>query len=204
VENNIIKTRLYLVRHGESKNYLDDRNAGQWDVDLTQNGFDQIEKLAERLKNEHIYAIISSDLKRAKKSAEIIAFFHKLEVISFKELREINIGEWEGMKFSDIFERSPELKFLKKNPDDLIEFRIPGGESFHELGNRVIKQFEKIIKEMKGKNFLIVGHKLVNQFIISHALGLKLKFFSRIEQDFGCLNLIDYFDDSPIVQLING
>lgn len=204
MENSTTKTKLYLVRHGEGKNYIEKRNAGQWDVGLTKNGVDQIRKLAERLKKENLNAIFASDLVRTRKSAEIIANYHKLDIINIKELREINIGKWEGKKFSDIFQKSPAVKSLEENPDSLLEFRMPGGESFCEVQTRVIKKFKEIIKEMEQKTILIVGHKVVNQFILSNALGLEAKFFFRIEQNFGCLNIIDYYRDSSIVQLING
>ena len=64
--------------------------------------------------------------------------------------------------------------------------------------------FERIRIEEAGKDVIIVVHAGVNRVILSHALGLDLSRMLNFQQDYGCLNIVDYFPDSVLVQLING
>jgi len=66
-------TRLYLMRHGQVKGHDEKRLYGHNDVELTEEGIDQFDRLGERLKGERITAIYSSDLRRSQEGAKIIA-----------------------------------------------------------------------------------------------------------------------------------
>ena len=194
-------TRLYLVRHGALVTSDEWRYVGHKDVELNDTGIDQIKGLADRLKSENISIILSSDLKRSKKSAEIIAETLGLQVLSHKDFREINLGHWEGMtrdeiasNFNDEFER----RFT-----NVAEFRIENGESFVDVKNRVIPRLTSYIDENKGSNILLVAHGGVNRVILCHVLGLNLNNLIRIDQAYACLNIIDYFDGVPVVCLVN-
>ena len=94
------------------------------------------------------------------------------------------------------------MEARKKDP---ARYRSPGGgESIAALAERVLPAFEKIRKEHVGGDFVIVDHGAVNRVILAHALGLDLNRIFNIQQDYGCLNIIDYFPDSVGVRLING
>ena len=89
--------------------------------------------------------------------------------------------------------------------ENIVNFSPPGdGESIAQLSQRVIACLEKILHDQKGKHFLILGHGGVNRVILCHTLGLELSRFFRLQQDYGCLNIIDYYPDSPQVKLLNG
>ncbi len=179
---------IYLVRHGmigideNQKSYI-----GQIDLPLNEEGVKQAEELSQRLGELKISGIYCSDLKRSVKTAEIIAAPHGLSPVARVDLREISLGEWEGLTFAEVIERYPGE--FKKRGADIINFRPPGGENFADLGERVIKAFNDITAESRG-NVVVVGHAGVNRMILCHALGLPVEKLFNISQDYGCINRI--------------
>lgn len=101
-------TRFFLVRHGETVWNRERKYQGQSDIPLTDEGRIQAEKLSERLKNEEIDIIYSSNLKRAVETAEIIAVNHESEVRPTPLMRELNFGVWEGMTFEQVTQSWPQ------------------------------------------------------------------------------------------------
>jgi alpha-ribazole phosphatase/probable phosphoglycerate mutase len=162
-----------------------------------------MEYLAERLRLTRIKAIYSSDLKRSVLGAQIIGRHHDVPIRPLRELREMSFGEWEGMTLQEIHEQFPVE--LEKRKSDLIHFSPPGdSESVGQLSERVLPRLKKIVEEEKENDILIVGHGAVNRVILSEALGLELNQMFRLQQDYGCLNIVDYHVDMPLVRLING
>ncbi len=195
--------RLYMVRHGQVAGYEQFPVYGQTDVDMTEVGIVQMEHLAERLRLVSLGAIYSSDLKRSVKGARIIARYHDAPLYVRPELREMNLGAWEGLTLSELRERYPGE--LEKRKADLVNYQIPGeGETISRLSKRIMTCFQNILNEHKGNDILLVGHGGVNRIILCNALGLDLTRMYNIQQDYGCLNTIDYFPDSTLVRLING
>ena len=194
-------TRLYLVRHGELVTSKEWRYVGQMDVDLNEAGKQQIKKLSSRLSSEQIDRIFSSDLNRTIESAKIIG--NKLGIIneSISEFREIDLGVWEGHTLDEIEERFPDD--LVKRSEDIEDFRVINGESFSDVNKRVIPKIMDIIKNNAGKRILVIAHGGVNRIIIADALGLSINNIPRLEQNYACLNIIDYYKTGPVVRLIN-
>ena len=194
-------TRLYLVRHGELVTSKEWRYVGQMDVELNETGKKQIQNLSGRLSSEQIEMIFSSDLSRTIESAEIIG--KKLEIINepISELREINLGVWEGLTLEEIEESFPED--LVKRSEDIKDFRIINGESFSDVKKRVIPKLKDIIEGNVSKRILVIAHGGVNRIIIADALGLDINNIPRLEQNYACLNIIDYYKSGPVVRLIN-
>ncbi|MBW1722601.1 MAG: histidine phosphatase family protein [Deltaproteobacteria bacterium] len=196
-------SRLYLVRHGQVEGY--DRNPvyGHTDVGITQVGKLQMESLSERLRLADIGVIYSSDLKRSVIGAQIIARYHDVPHHIVPELREMYFGTWEGMTLEEIHERfTHELRKRKKN---IVDFKPPGGgESFSELSGRVSPCFREILEKHQGENILLVGHGGVNRIILCEAMGLDFSRLFSLRQDYGCLNVIDFFPDTTVVRLMNG
>ena len=196
------RTRLYVARHGETTVSAEFRYIGHKDVDITENGVAQMYKLQERLKNEKIDHIYSSDLLRARRGAFIIAQNHNLEPVSCPEFREINLGVWEGLTREEIIEKYPDE--YQSRLDNLANSGIQGGESFSELQKRVTAKLSQILKEHCGDNILLVAHGGVNRVILFDLLNLDLQLIPRVDQQYGCLNIIDYYESGPVVKLVNG
>jgi len=196
------RTRLYLARHGETTTSSEFRFIGHMDVDITENGVEQMTTLRDRLMNDDLNAIFCSDLLRSRKGAEIIGSLHEAQPVPCPEFREIHLGIWEGMTRDEIMERYPEEYKLRLQ--DLAYSHIKDGESFKDLQTRVMDKLSTLLKEWKGKNILLLTHGGVNRVILFHALNLDLQLLPRIDHDYGCLNIIDYYDDGPVIKLVNG
>jgi len=106
------------------------------------------------------------------------------------------------LSFEEIAARYPGE--LQARFQDLANFRIPGGESLMDVRRRALPRLKKIIEEHPGQSVLLVAHAGINRIILSEALGLPLSHLFRLDQNYGCLNIIDYFPDLPVVRLING
>jgi len=202
VGNGVEKVTLCLVRHGQAEHFDKCRFFGHTDIDLTDTGIKQMEIIAQKLKGISMEEVYSSDLKRASKSASIIASHWNKIPRKVPEFRELNFGKWEGLTWEEIDKRFP--GGLKARFEDLINYKIPGGESLEDLQVRVLGKLKKILKGGEGKSILLVTHGGVSRVILCNALGLSLENLFRIEQDYGCLNIIEYFKDTTVVKLVNG
>ncbi len=192
-----------MVRHGQVVGHDGFPVYGHTDVEMTEVGILQMQNLAERLRLVDIRAIYSSDLERSYKGAKIMARHHDAPLHALPELREMHFGAWEGLTLTEIRERFPDE--LERRKADVVRYQIPGeGESIERLSKRIMDCFENILEEQRGNDILLVGHGAVNRVILCHALGLDLSRMFHIHQDYGCLNIIDYFPDSTLVRMING
>lgn len=195
-------TRIYLVRHGQVEGHEEKRYNGQGDVSLTPKGQAQYGMLSMRLQKKSIAAVYSSDLKRCVEGAQLLASGHGVEPQLREELRELHIGDWEGMTWQELQQQYPDQ--WQARLDDIVSYRVPGGESLADLAARVKPAIEKIVSEHPGDELIVVGHGGVNRVILLEAIGAPLERLFHIEQDFGCLNAIDYYPDGrAIVTMLN-
>ncbi len=197
-----VATRIFLVRHGEVVNHGEFRYNGHIDIDITERGLRQMQVVAERLKDEPVKGIYSSGLVRTVKGAAEIARHHNIKPVSDERLKELSAGRWEGLTFAEVQERFPDEAHIRF--EDLVNYRIKEGESLRDLEGRVIPALTDIIESHKGESAAIVAHGGVNRVILCNAMNLRLENFFRIEQDYGCLNIIDFYDNTAVVKLING
>lgn len=197
------KTRIYLVRHGEVAGSEVFRYNGQSDVPLTPRGVEQYRSLAARLQDKPVAACYASDLSRCTLGAEILCGSLGIKPVPKRELRELSFGEWEGKTWSELAERYPDQ--WKARLDDYVNYRAPGGENLLDLAGRVIPAIKEIIARHPDEEILVVSHGGVNRVVLLDALGAPFTSMFRMEQDFGCLNIIDYYaDGNPVVKLLNG
>jgi alpha-ribazole phosphatase/probable phosphoglycerate mutase len=195
-------TRLYLARHGETVGFERMTANGHTDVDITETGIIQMQTLAERLRLVELHAIYATGLKRTEKGARIIGQYHPVPVKKKPDLKEIFFGDWDGMPLEEIERAYPGE--LDKRYADIAGYRPPNGENMADVSKRVLGCLKEILIEEEGKNILIVAHGGVNRLIICDALGLSVKSLFNIQQDYGCLNIIDYYPVNRVVRLLNG
>ena len=196
-------TRLFLIRHGQVVNHHEYRYNGHHDVDITELGVEQMMRLRDALKEEALGAIYSSDLKRSLKGAAIISNPLDLKHAPIEAFRELALGRWEGLTRAEAVEKFPEEASFTFA--DLATSKVQGGESLLDLRERVLPALDSVIKSNSGNPVCIVAHGGVNRVILCDAMGLDLENFFRIEQDYGCLNIIDYHPDGiKVVKLLNG
>jgi alpha-ribazole phosphatase/probable phosphoglycerate mutase len=197
------RTRIYLVRHGQVEGHEERRYNGQANVSLTQLGREQSDRVCDSLIDLPLDAVYSSDLDRSRHCAELVAATHDLTVNIRESLRELNIGDWEGRTWAELQEAYPEAWQARLR--DLVSFQVPGGESFQGAADRIRPTMQRIIESHPNGDVALVAHGGANRIILLDAIGAPLKQAFSIEQDFGCLNIIDYFaDGNSVVKLLNG
>ena len=148
---------LVVIRHGETANNEKDLTRGWGDMALTPEGKEEATKLGENLKDEPD-VLVSSDLKRAKQTADIISKQSGIPLAGTDpRLRTWNIGDYEGKPCA---EADPILSKYVKNPD----IQVPGGESFNDFKTRVLGGIEDIMNQHQGK-VGIVTHSKVQQLL---------------------------------------
>jgi alpha-ribazole phosphatase/probable phosphoglycerate mutase len=195
--------RIYLVRHGQVIAYDRYPIYGHTDVDMTEVGRSQMERLADRLSLTDIKAIYCSDLKRSLLGAQIICRNHDVPLFPLATLREMSFGDWEGLTLEEVRHRYPEE--IKNRQDNLLHFRPSGdSESVATFSKRILSCYNQILTKQKGHDILIVAHGVVNRIILCQALQLDFSCMFRLQQDYGCLNIVDYYADSALVRLLNG
>lgn len=195
-------TRIFLVRHAEVIGGDPKRYNGQRDLDLSPAGITHLEDVASRLSNESLDAIYSSQLMRAYKGAQIIARGRDISVVRRNSLAEKSFGAWEGLTHAESKERFPEE--WSQWMADPGSARPPGGETYGEVRDRVLKELDQILNRHRGQQVAIVAHGGVNRTILCHAFRLDLQYIFRIEQRFAALNIIDFFEDGMAsVHLMN-
>ncbi len=168
-------TKLWLVRHGQTDWNLTGRWQGQAPdaPGLNAIGRAQAIDVREQLRGEQFSAIYSSDLLRARQTAELLAEPWGLTVNLEPRLREINLGVWEGLLADDIAAQYPqELAERAQNPFDA---RAPNGESLREVAGRVLWAVNEIAVKHRGESILIVAHGVSLAVIICHAEGFRLE-----------------------------
>ncbi len=196
-------TRIYLMRHGEVQNGGERRYNGHINIDITENGREKMRRLAGMLAGKDIAAVYSSDLIRTVRGALIISERLGLTNTPLRNLRERSVGAWEGLTAEEIRDRFPEEYTAWRA--DFVNFRPPGGECLLDVRERVLPPYRKLVSSHAGQEVAMVLHGGVNRIIIADALGLDLMNLFRIDQSFGALNIVDYFDDGmAVIKLING
>lgn len=158
----------YLVRHGQD----DDTVRGGWsDASLTSDGFAQAKCLADQIQREHvpIDRIYSSDLKRARQTAEVLAEQLDIPICFRPEFRETNNGDLAGMKHELANERYPGLYWNTLGWNE----RYPNGESPSEFCSRIQNAWEQFKAENKNEEYvLLVTHSGVINVILCTEQGI--------------------------------
>ena len=181
------KKLIYLARHGDIGLGRDKRYIGQSEMPLSALGKKQAALLKEIFSWVPLDNIYCSDIGRAQETANIIASAQQIDPIASAELRELNMGDWEGKLFSEIKAKYP--KEYKERGENIAHYRSPLGESFSDCYKRVIPVFESLTQSDET-TILIVGHAGVNRVILCRVLGIPLDNVFRLDQSYGCINLI--------------
>jgi broad specificity phosphatase PhoE len=192
--------KLILIRHGETYwNHERRVQGGDSDIELNDTGLEQARKLAAFFKNEPIAAILSSPLQRAIATAEVIASNHQLTVEVDQGLRELKVGELEGMSVSNL--STTFSQFLVQWWQEGGPMKLPNGESLVELQQRAWKAVERLLEKHKTNpkhsektTVIIVSHYFVTLSIILKALNLPLDCFTKFKVDLGGVSILEFRD----------
>ena len=152
--------KITTIRHGETDWNRERKPQGSRDIALNETGIKQAEKLAIRLAEEPCDIIYTSDLLRAKKTAEIINQKHNAQLIESSQLRESSFGEFEGKTMNDL--------------ETVAAFEV----FINECAPAHFAQVQGYLKEIVAcgkENVFIVGHFGTVRAIICGLLGLPVE-----------------------------
>lgn len=191
--------RLLLVRHATAEG--NGRFQGHRDVSLTSAGRRELRLLREKCSEYPVRAVYSSDLRRARQTANAVAQTFGLEVDVRPDLREMQFGQWEGLSWNQIVTRFPKLAALwvERFPRQTI----PGAEPLSRFKKRIEAGVSGIVAKNRGQCALIVTHAGVIRFTLGTVLGLPAQNLFRLAQDSCAVNVIDFLETGAVVRCIN-
>ena len=199
-------TKIYFVRHGETKANKLRLLFGQTNWDLTQKGRKQAARaagmLSEIVKKENINLIISSPLKRAKSTAKIVAKKTKIKkIILDKDLTEKSEGNWEVKTFWQVRKQDPKnyYKWIKEP----FKNRPPNGESIADLNKRVKRFYRTILNKYLGKNIIVVCHSGPIRLFILNLLGADIHKFWYLKEECGSITEIHVSKKHSMIWAVN-
>lgn len=189
--------KIFLIRHGETVENAQRIIQGQSNSKLSEKGREQAKKVAGRLANEHIDAIISSPLERADLTAQEIARQHGLDIIYDERISERKFGSFEGINADDYYDR------MDKSGLPRHEFRPPGGESYLDMKNRIESFYRMLLEKYMNKTVVVVAHGSLNRVFLSVVNHVSIEKAHDVRQDNTCVNIIEIVGGNPVVRLVN-
>jgi phosphoserine phosphatase len=181
--------RLIITRHGRSLGNENSIHEGHLPGELSEEGKKQVKKLAERLKDEKIDIIYSSDLKRASDTAKEIAKYHPNIPIHFtKELREVDVGDFTGKRYDET-----DWNNVPKNV-----------ETAEEVQKRVKRFLDKILKEHRNKSVLLVGHDYTDRALATVLFKESYKEREKYKFDNTSVSVFEIGDNNKVkIKILN-
>lgn len=172
--------RLLLARHGVTTYNVEARIQGQQNIPLSPSGEQQAAALGIVLATVPLDAIYSSDLQRARQTAEAVARHQPCPVILWPALREIALGLFEGHTSAELVEEYPqELAAWRSDP---VGTAPPGGETRRQLFQRAIAAYERVLAQHAHGSILWVTHGGIISMVLDYVLGIDIRhpgFFRR-------------------------
>lgn len=205
------KTRICLVRHGETAWNVEKRLQGHLDIPLNENGLKQAAASARGLAGISFAAIYSSDLQRARSTAQAAAKHIGLPVRATRDLRERHYGVLQGLTPQESRVRHPEAfaRYQERDPD----FLISGGESLSSVATRIAATFDRLASAHPGETLLIVSHGGVLDIMHRRAVGKPLdtpRDFSIsnaslnwLEYEAGCWRILSWDDKAHLEETLD-
>ena len=162
------KTRLVLIRHGETLANAQHLLQGASDGPLTVQGEQQSKQLGQHLRSFPIDHIFSSDLIRAIKTAEAIAEHHKAVIEITPLIREWDCGVWDGRTAKEF------LEMLANSGKSISAFEPEGGETLTEVRIRAVKFLDRILAHDRGKTVAVCSHGDFMRMFVGCLLNLDI------------------------------
>ena len=192
-------TRFLLIRHA-TNDTVGKRMAGRMvGVHLNESGKAQAQHLAQQLKGLAIDAIYSSPLERAQETAVPVAEALQLQVNTWADFLELDFGDWTNRLFEEL-RPDPQFKLFNTFRSNT---RIPGGETMQEAQLRFIKGMEKLCQQHPQQTVAVVSHGDPIKAAVAYYGGIHLDFFHRLEISPASVSIVEVFDETARVLLVN-
>jgi broad specificity phosphatase PhoE len=195
-------TRLLLLRHGQTELSVQRRYSGHGDPELTPLGTAQAAGAAARLARvPDIAAVLTSPLRRARQTAEVVAASTGAPLVVRQGLIETDFGKWEGLTFPEARARDPQLHAEWLGSEEVAP---PGGESFAAVGRRVTAELTDVLREYPGATLVLVTHVTPIKMLLRDALQGGPGVLYRLHLDLAALSIVDFYPDGGAsVRLVN-
>ncbi len=182
--------QLFLVRHGETESNRLGLALGQADVPLNERGVWQAGRVAEALAGESLAAVYSSPLARTLDTARAIAGRHALEVQVEGGLIEMDIGEADGLTFTEMRARFPGLLEAWIGPEGPRQ-PMPGGERLVDVQQRAWEAVQQIAARHPDQSVCAVTHNFVILTVLATILKIELADFRRLRHAVAAISELD-------------
>jgi probable phosphoglycerate mutase len=183
-------TRILAIRHGQTAWNADGRIQGHTDIGLDDTGQWQAERLAEALQGEALHGLYSSDLLRARQTAQLLQRFSTESLRLDTGLRERSFGRMEGLSFAEIEERWPQEAARWRQRD--ADFAPGGGETLKAFYARCVATAARLAAAHAGQTIVLVAHGGVLDMLYRAAAGLDLAAPRRWELGNASVNRLLY------------
>ena len=187
-------SRLYIARHGETNENANGIVQGHSRGTLSPRGLRQAALLAQRFASIPIDSIYSSDLPRARITAEQIALVVGADVRTDPRLREKCFGIYEGRPTSDY------VRDRAAQGGEKLLFCVPGGETFPDLFGRCAEFMDELLSTETAETVLIVAHGGTNRGLIRALLRLSDEEALTVGQDNTCVNRFDFQPGTRVIK----
>ena len=174
--------QIVLVRHGATDWNLQGRCQGATDRELNAVGIRQAREIAAALAAESIHAIYSSNLKRARQTADLIGRAHRLAVMIEDDVRELDHGDLEGLTFNEIKQNYPD--FIRRWRTEPAELQVPGGERLIDVAERSWMGLNRIVeRHPTAQTIAVVSHNFPILGIVCRITGTHLNHYRSFRLD---------------------
>ena len=188
---------IVLIRHGEIEGHKG-RAVGQIDLPLSHNGLSHAAQLADSLDSFQPRRIYCSPLTRTMQTASFIEKKSGLKATFVPEIKEINLGEWDGLDFSELKKLYP--WDYKQRGEDIAGFRAPGGENFTDVKERVSSFMKRMEDDFPA---VVITHAGVIRTILHIVLGFPLENIFRMKPEYCHATVIERKGESFFLKSYN-
>ena len=195
---------LYLIRHGATeantrRPYV--LQGRRTDLPLSEIGLRQAEAVGRALEDRAIDHVVSSPLRRARQTAEVLAEPHGVSVQLMDDLTECDVGRWEGLSWEDVRRQDgPYLDTFEADPGTVP---YADGESFQQVQDRAVPAVERLIRDQPTGNLVIVTHNVVARVIVAHVCGVPIAKARTIRLDNGGITIVSIADGTENLLTLN-
>ncbi len=192
---------LYMVRHGQTAASRENRFSGSSDPPLTAAGEAMAQEFARAYATLNWDAIYSSPMLRARQTADALGRLTGVQVAIEDGLKEMDYGEWEGLKHDDVKVRWP--KAFEYWAADVASRGTPGGETAFHVAARAMRVVEAIRSRHQRGNVMLVSHKATLRVITCALLGLDVRLFrERIAQPVATVTMFAVTGTTALLTLL--
>ncbi len=189
-------TTMVLLRHGVTDHTVRKLFCGTGGLDpaLNDEGRAQAERAAAWIADRHaVDAVISSPLRRTQETAGFVADRFSLDIVTEPGVAEAAFGEWDGLSFLDVMERSPDEMTAWL---DSTAIAPPGGEAFDAVYERAVEARQRLTETYSGRTIVVASHVTPIKMLVREALGAPMNVIHTLELAPASITTIVWWPDA--------